>query len=41
MLNNYVEEYLPIIRKACDDEWVEVRDMAKWVLEELQKRNID
>ncbi|MDD3404222.1 MAG: 4Fe-4S double cluster binding domain-containing protein [Hespellia sp.] len=41
MLNNYVEEYLSIIREACDDEYVEVRDMAKWVLEELQKRNIN
>lgn len=38
MLNNYEPDYLPVIEEACNDEYAEVRDMAKWVLEELQKR---
>lgn len=39
MLNNYDPKYLPVIEQACHDEYAEVRDMAKWVLEELEKRN--
>lgn len=35
MLNNYEPGYLPVIKKACQDEYAEVRDMAKWVLENL------
>lgn len=38
MLNNYKPEYLPAIKEACNDEYAEVRDMAKWVLEEIEKR---
>ncbi len=32
MLNNYEPKYLPVIQKACYDEYGEVRDMARWVL---------
>ena len=39
MLNNYKPNYLPIIKEACNDEYAEVRDMAKWVLEKIQKKN--
>lgn len=35
MLNNYEPDYLPAIKKACNDEYAEVRDMEKWVLEEI------
>ena len=38
MLNNYTEEYLPIIQNACNDENEHVRLMAEWVLAQL---NID
>lgn len=38
MLNNYEPNDLPVIKKACNDEYAEVRDMAKWVLEEIQKK---
>ncbi len=38
MLNNYEPAYLPVIRQACQDEYVQVREMAKWVLEEIEKR---
>lgn len=37
MLNNYKGEYLPIIEAACHDEYAEVRDMAKWVLEKIKR----
>jgi len=40
MLNDYAPDYLPVIKEACNDEYAEVRDMAKWVLDEIQKRNI-
>lgn len=36
MRNNYIPEYLPVIKKACQDEYKEVRDMAEWVLEDLK-----
>lgn len=39
MLNNYDSKYLPVIQKACHDEYAEVRNMAKWVLEEIQKKD--
>ncbi len=38
MLNNYVPEYLPVIKKAREDEYQEVRDMAEWVLEKIEKQ---
>lgn len=37
MLNNYDPEYLPVIKKACFDEYAEVRDMAKWALGVIEK----
>lgn len=37
MLNNYKPDYLPVIKEACNDEYAEVRDMAKWVLEKITK----
>ncbi len=39
MLNDYELDYLPIIKAACDDEYFEVRDMTKWVIEEIQKKS--
>lgn len=39
MLNNYVPEYFPIIEKACNDEYAEVRNMAKWVLRKISNEN--
>lgn len=36
MLNNYLPEYFKIIKDACQDEYEEVRNMAKWVLESLR-----
>jgi len=39
MLNNYEPNYLPVIKKACNDEYAEVRDMANWVLEKIQKKD--
>lgn len=36
MLNNYREEYLPVIEQACSDECEQVRDMAHWVLGQLR-----
>lgn len=41
MLNNYRPEYLPVIQKACSDESVEVRDMAKWALAEIENGSAD
>ncbi len=41
MLNNYDPEYLPVIQKACHDEYTEVRDMAEWVLDRIKKGNIN
>lgn len=38
MLNNYDPEYLPVIQKACHDEYAEVRDMAEWVLDMIRKK---
>lgn len=35
MLNNYEQKYLPVIKAACQDEYAQVRDMAKWVLKEV------
>lgn len=35
MLNHYRPEYHSVIRKACQDEKKPVRDMAKWVLKQL------
>lgn len=39
MLNHYEPQYLPVIQKACFDEYAEVRDMAKWILEILENEN--
>lgn len=39
MLNNYEPHYLPVIEKACFDEYPEVRDMAKWVLEKIRTQS--
>jgi len=39
MLNNYEPGYLPVIEEACNDEYAEVRDMAKWVLGKIHKKN--
>lgn len=41
MLNNYDPEYLPVIKKACFDNYAEVRDMAKWVLDVLENGNMN
>lgn len=38
MLNRYRPEYAAAIQKACQDEKAEVRDMAKWVHRQLEKR---
>lgn len=35
MLNNYMPDYLSIIKMACNDENEEVRKMAKWVLTQI------
>ena len=40
MLNNYDPKYLPVIKKVCQDEYCEVRDMAEWVLEEIERKGI-
>lgn len=40
MLNNYEPEYLPVIKKACFDEYAQVRDMAKWVLDVIENGGI-
>ena len=40
MLNNYDPKYLPVIKKVCQDEYREVRDMAEWVLEEIERKGI-
>lgn len=40
MLNNYDPKYLPVIKKVCQDEYCEVRDMAEWVLEEIERKDI-
>ena len=37
MLNDYKEEYLSIIKKACSDKYKEVREMAEWVLEQVEE----
>ena len=37
MRNSGETKYLPVIRKACEDESPEVRDMAQWVLNEIEK----
>ena len=41
MLNNYELVYLPVIKTACFDEYAEVRDMAKWVLDSLKNRGMN
>lgn len=41
MLNNYDPEYLPVIKKACFDEYAEVRDMAKWVLDVIKNGDMN
>ncbi len=41
MLNNYDPEYLPVIQKACFDEYAEVRDMAKCVLDVIENGNMN
>lgn len=33
-------KYLPVIKKVCQDEYCEVRDMAEWVLEEIERKGI-
>lgn len=38
LLNHYDPKYLPVIQKACQDEYAQVRDMAKWVLTIVEKR---
>ena len=35
MLNNYSSEYLTTIEEACNDEEKVVREMAKWVLKQI------
>ena len=40
MLNNYQPEYLPVIQKARYDECAEVRRMANWVLEEIERKSV-
>ena len=37
MRNSGDLRYLPVIRKACGDESPEVREMAQWVLDEIEK----
>ena len=37
MQNSGDLRYLPVIRKACGDESPEVREMAQWVLDEIEK----
>lgn len=37
MLNDYKEEYLPVIEKARGDKHKEVREMAKWVLAKVEE----
>ena len=39
MRNSGETKYLPVIRKACEDESPEVRDMAQWVLGEMEKED--
>lgn len=41
MLNSYDPTYLPVIKAACRDECAEVRDMASWVLAEIEKQNAE
>lgn len=36
MLNSYKTDYLPFIKKACNDKNKNVRNMAKWVLSKLE-----
>lgn len=37
MLNNYKDEYVSVIKKACLDKYKEVRDMAEWILEQVEE----